>query len=76
MIALAVVEKEPREAMTWITTIGDDAERGRMVGQASRLLAARDPVQARQWIETAPVSAELKALFLSNLERIRSSVSP
>ena len=76
ILALAMLEKEPREAMNWITSIAEDTARAQAVAQTARSIAVRDPAQARQWIETAPISPEQKAQLQSSIGRSPATVSP
>jgi hypothetical protein len=75
-LVFAVAEKFPREAWDWALSIGDTAERNRAAVHAAKMMAARDPVTARQWIETGPFPAEVKAEFQSALERTSRSPGP
>jgi len=67
--ALAVAQTFPREAWDWALSIGDSAGRLRAATETIKMLAARDPVTARQWIETGTFSAEAKAELQSAVEK-------
>jgi len=53
----AAVQQYPREAWDWAVSIQDQATRERAASFAAQIMAVRDPAMARQWIESAPLSA-------------------
>jgi RNA polymerase sigma factor (sigma-70 family) len=75
-LALAMIEKEPREAMNWIASITEDTARLQIIAQAARSIALQNPAQARQWLETAPISAEQKMNLQSSIDRTSPRISP
>jgi hypothetical protein len=56
----AIAEAYPREAWDWALSIGDPAERTKAATQAARMLAARDPLAARQLIDSGPFPPQTK----------------
>jgi hypothetical protein len=56
-------------------TIGESSERQRVATQAAQTIAARNPAAARQWVETAPFSPEIKAQLQSSIERPSATAS-
>lgn len=71
-LALALAEKYPRETLEWVMTISDPMQRTHVAAQAARLMAIRDPAAARQWVEAAPFTAEMKAQLQSSFERAQT----
>jgi RNA polymerase sigma factor (sigma-70 family) len=75
-LVFAIAETFPRQAWDWGLSIGDTGERTRALTQAAKMMAARDPATARQWIETGPFTPEIRAELQSALDRTRQSSGP
>ncbi len=67
----AIAEEFPREAWEWATSIVDTERRIGAAAHAARMMAARDSVIARAWIENGPFTQEAKAVLRSALETTR-----
>jgi RNA polymerase sigma factor (sigma-70 family) len=68
-LVMALAEKHQREALDWIMTISDADERHRIAARTAGQLSLRDPAAARQWIEAAPLTPELREQLQSSLQR-------
>jgi hypothetical protein len=62
-LVFAVADKFPREAWDWALSIQNEQQRNNAAAHAARMMATRDPVTARQWIDTGPFSPDFKASF-------------
>jgi hypothetical protein len=67
-LVLAMAEEFPREAWEWAMSIGDATRRTLAATHAAKMMAARDSVAARTWIENGPFTQEAKATIQSALE--------
>jgi hypothetical protein len=66
---MALAEKYPRDAWDWALSIADPNTRTDSATQAVRIVAARDPATARQWIETGPFTPETRAALQATLAK-------
>lgn len=63
----AIAMDSPEEAWQWTLSIADPALRANSVLQSLTAMQKRDPVTARQWLESAPVSAQEREQFRTEL---------
>ncbi len=68
--ASAVAQTFPREAWQWVLGISDSAIQFRAATDTVKLLAARDPATARQWIETGPFTTENKVQLQATVGKV------
>lgn len=68
-LVLAVADKYPHEAWQWAVSIQDETQRSRAMSHAAQTMAARDPATARQWIQSAPFTPEVRAQLHADVER-------
>ena len=66
--AVAVAQAYPREAWDWAISISDSPGRIRAATETIKVMAARDPVSARQWIETGPFTPANKAQLQATVD--------
>jgi hypothetical protein len=59
----------PREAWDWALTIGDSSQRTKAATQAAQMMAARDPLAARQLIDSGPFSPQTKLELQAALKK-------
>ena len=74
-LVFAMAEEFPREAWEWAVSISDAEERTRAATHAAKMMAARDSIAARAWIENGPFTQEAKAAIQSALETT-SQIAP
>jgi hypothetical protein len=74
-LAMAMAEKYPREAWDWALSISDTTQRMQAATQAANTIARRNAATARQWIEAAPFTPDMKATLLANLQK-RDRMNP
>jgi hypothetical protein len=67
--ATAVANTFPQESWAAVTSIGDESVRLRAATETLQVIGSRDPVAARQWIETGPFRAENKVQLQAAVDR-------
>jgi RNA polymerase sigma factor (sigma-70 family) len=67
-LVFSIAEEFPREAWEWAMSISDAEGRTRAATHAAKMMAARDSVTARAWIENGPFPQETKIAIQSALE--------
>ncbi len=67
-LVFAMAEEFPREAWEWAMNISDADTRTRAAAHVAKMMAARDSVTARSWIESGPFTQETKSALQSALE--------
>src|ERR1051326_2007951 len=65
----AAAQQYPREAWDWAVSINDPITRQRAASFVAQLTAARDPAMVRQWIDSAPFSADEKSQLQAALPK-------
>lgn len=59
----AIIDIDPESAVTWASTISDEAKRSENVGNLLEEWIAMDGNRARKWVDNSPLSPELKKKF-------------
>ena len=67
-LVFSMAEEFPREAWEWAMSISDAEGRTRAATHAAKMMAARDSVTARAWIENGPFTLQAKTAIQSALE--------
>ena len=61
------VESDPEGALAWASTVGDNEQRARLVGNLTHTWLRNDPTAARKWIAASTqLTPERKAQLLQN----------